>query len=240
MTSDQPVSPRRQRPSRARLWRSLIVLLVVPLVAYFVARPFVGDDATALGWMAGAELVASVVRSRPRRRRLVLSIMLTVTGVLWLGGALALTIATHGNPLPFKLERPIATGIVGLVFLASVAVGRPIGAAAIQRRQTEHPVVESPDQPRHRPAGSRTVNLIVAGVGLLFVVEALVTVGWAFALPTAAFVVVSRVFDLVFAVFATIGSMVFAVGLVFRQARKADPFGAGFPAPDLPDPPADA
>ncbi|HEY1573632.1 MAG TPA: hypothetical protein VGG05_19985 [Pseudonocardiaceae bacterium] len=235
MTPDQPVSPERQRPTRARLWRTLLVLLVVPLVVYFVARPFVGDDATALGYTAGAELVIALVRSRSRRRWPIWSILLTASAVVWFGGALALTILTHGNPLPFKLERPIYSGIVGLVLLASVAIGRPIGSSFVQRHQNRPLVIDSPGQPRRRPPGTRMISVVVGGVGLLFVVEALVTIGWAFALPTAAFVVVSRVFDLLFALFATIAPMVFAVGFLFRQARRADPCSAGLPAHNTPD-----
>lgn len=213
MTDQRPGGRRTSGPRIRQLLRRLLLITAVPMLVYFVVRPFVADDAIALGCVAGAELLLSLIRIGARRRR---SVPLTITwallSVTWVGGALALTIVSHGSPLPFKLARPIYTGIVGLVLLVSVAIGRPIGASLAERAPVR--VVEATDSPR-RPS-TRTIGPLVAAIGGLLVVEALVTVGLAFALPTAAFVVVSRVAALFLFAVAGLAS----VGWALRRAIR--------------------
>jgi hypothetical protein len=194
--------------SRSRtLWGTLLLVLAVPVLVYFVVRPFVGDDASALGYTAAAELLISLSRTVVRRRWSVWSALLALTAIVWLGGAFVLTVNHHGATLPFELERPTYSGIVGLVFLVSAAVGRPVGGSYLSRRAERKP-------------SKRMTNGIVAGVGGVFVLEALIVVGLAFALPPATFVVASRVVDLFLAVLAAFAPIVLALIWASRQSEK--------------------
>src|ERR1700753_736582 len=149
MPPDQPPAGVNLWPKGSgarRLWGTLLLALVVPVLVYFVARLISGDATTALGCPAAAELLVSLVRTGIKTQRSSWAIPLALTAIASFGGALALTVAFHGAPLPFEPARPAYSGIVGLVFLVSAAVGRPVGGSLIRRR------TDNTDEPAKPPS----------------------------------------------------------------------------------------
>ncbi|MDD7965587.1 VC0807 family protein [Actinomycetospora lemnae] len=148
-----------------------------PLVAYYALRL-----AGATDWVAllVASLVAGVrlawVAVRTRRVTWFAALMLTVFGV---GLALAFV---DGDPRFLLVTDSFTTGLVGLVFLASLLGGTPLTLSAYQTSQPRR-AREMAELYRTLPPVRRTfrVSAVVWGVGLLLL--AIVRVPLIYLLP---------------------------------------------------------
>ena len=163
----------------------LVINAVVPVLVYLLLRPHVHSDVTAL--IAGAAIPAAyTVGVFLWRRRLD---PIGVIALACFGIGLLLVIATSGNELVFKLREEIWTGPLGLAFLISAAVRRPLLPVALQfatRRNAEF-------APRLRSPGARritTVSTVV--IGVILVVHAVLLIALALTTSTTTFLAVSR------------------------------------------------
>lgn len=186
--------------------RGLLWDVGLPLVAYYALHLAGVDDFTALltaTVLAGARIVWAAVRDR--ELNLFATVMLVVFG---LGLILALT---SGDPRYLLLKNSIVTGAVGLVFLATVAFGRPLTLAASQSFNPSHRA-EIAERYRTDPRVRHGHRLCSAvwGVGLL--AEAIVRVPLVFALPVDVMVGVSEAL--------TIVTFVGLIAFTLRYVRK--------------------
>lgn len=195
-----------RRRAVAALW---LATSLVPLLLYFLIRPYVRSDTTALAISAAAPAAATVVAAAWRRRVRILS-MLAVIG---LGTALAATAMTGGSSLPLKLYRPLFTGVVGFALLLSVLVGRPLLIPVLRHLAGQVPMI----QPTRR-----TATVTTAIIGVSFLVEAAATVVLALTVSTGAFLIASRVVRI--GIFAA--GFAVAAWYVRRQRKRPDPAGA--------------
>jgi hypothetical protein len=109
------------RPNLAAL-ASLVINFVAPLLAYYLIHSHVRSSALALA-LAGAIPVAYTLVMLAVRRRLD---PLGVVSVVTFGIGVLVSWASGGSPLAIELQDPGTTGLIGIAFLVSVAVGRPL------------------------------------------------------------------------------------------------------------------
>jgi hypothetical protein len=188
------------RDLRAGLWRkigpSVVVSAVVPLVLYSMVRPHVGSDATALLIAAAVPVVFTLAKLAWLRRVDPIGVL----AVCGFGIAVLVLVATGGNPIVLKLHEAVVTGPLGVVCLASAAIGKPLHRTVLRLFARRNPALERAT----REQGSlRTSTVITVLLGATMVLHALVLLGLALSLPTQTYLAVSR----------PVGLAVLAVGL---------------------------
>ncbi|TDV54251.1 VC0807 family protein [Actinophytocola oryzae] len=185
---------------RAGLWRkvgpSVVISAVVPLVVYTWLRPHTGSDATAL-LVAAAVPTAFTLGKLAVRRRLD---PIGLVAVCCFAVAALVFFATGGNTVVLKLHEAVVTGPLGLVCLASVAIGKPLHQVVLRLVARRSPGM---DRPLDTPGSRRASNTITGIVGATLVLHALVLLALAVSLPTQTYLEVSR----------PIGLAVIAVGV---------------------------
>lgn len=113
---------RRLAPRLPAVAARLGAIIVVPVLAYLLLRPQVGSDAAALA-IAGAIPAAWTLARLAWRRRVDPIGGLAVVGF---GIALLLAALSGGDALLLKVREAPLTGAIGVVFLLSAAVRRPL------------------------------------------------------------------------------------------------------------------
>jgi hypothetical protein len=113
-----------------------------------------------------------------------------VIAVAAYGVALIAVLLSGGNPFVLKLQEAVVTGPLGLTFLISVAVNRPLLPllARLAKRRGRPSEGEQSD-----PARRRAGSVLTAIMGTTFVAHAVVLTALALMLSTAEVLVVSRV-----------------------------------------------
>lgn len=174
---DESTTDPRRRPTRGMVLRHLIPSILVngalSTTVYFLLRPAVRDDWVALALTGAVPAVWTLGRFAWRRT-------VDPIGVLAFTGyalAVAVTLFTNGSPLALELHEPALTGTLGVVCLASVAVGRPV-----------HGLLTRRDQAENTPQRRRMSIMITLLVGGTLVAHAAVLVTLAVALPPSSFV----------------------------------------------------
>lgn len=176
---------RTPRRSRWRLVPSLLVNAALPLVAYPLVRSHVDSDVTALA-IAMAVPVAVTLGGFAVRRRLD---PVGAVAVVAFGIALIVLALSGGNPLVLKLQEAVVTGPLGVIFLGSVAIGRPVHLLVFRVLARRDPArtARLDDRVRHR-----TANVVTTLLGTTLVLHALVLLLLALSLPTGMYLAVSR------------------------------------------------
>jgi hypothetical protein len=210
-TEQQP-APQERSSARGAVRGSLTGLAAdvgLPVGTYYVLHAFGASDTVALlagTLVAGARMAVVAIRSR--RITPFSALMFAVYAV---GLALSLI---NGDPRFLLVKESFGTGVVGLAFLVSLVVGRPM----ILETMRNLPTSQSADLVRRyatEPAVRHTVRLLTAiwGVGLL--VDALVRIPVVYALPISVGVAVSPLLTVGFLV--ALGGV---TALVVRRARR--------------------
>ena len=164
--------------------RRLLVMLLLPLVAYLLIRAFVGSPARALalseaiptGWL----LLIGVTQRRLDRGALVSALTVAV--------ALALYAFTGGDPLALELRRGAVTGSLGIAILVSVAIRRPLLLLV-----AEHAAKMGPEQQPEiearlaEPQRRRALSILTAIIGLSLTFDGATQTGLALTVPTGSF-----------------------------------------------------
>jgi len=200
-------------PSLRNMAPSMIGGAAVPLAVYFLVRPHVRSDATAL-IIAGIFPAVWVVIQWLRERRIDPIGMITLFGFLAGVGASELL---GGNALVLKVRDSAFTALFGIACLISLAsrrpmmfhIGKALSAGTDPRRQAAYDELwELPPA----PGVFRRITVMWA-VGLM--AEAAARVLLALALPTGVFLAVSP------AVFGVTFAVLFGVTVVYsRRARR--------------------
>jgi len=176
---EQP--PDRQAALRALAGlASLVISFVVPLLSYDLIRPHVGSSAMALA-LAGAIPVAYTLAVLVVRQRLN---PVGVVGAVSFGIGVLVSWASGGSTLAIELQDPAVFGVLGIAFLVSVAIGRPL-----------HPVILrmlGRGNPRYTDIASRaerrTSMVITTVLGLTLLAHAVAVAVLALTQSTSTFV----------------------------------------------------
>jgi hypothetical protein len=189
--------PPRFRQIRGKLILSLVINGLLPLVLYALLRPLLASDAYALA-IAGAIPAVRTMALWIGRRRID---WIGAYAVLGFAIALAVTVFLAGNAFLLKVHGSLLTGTIGLVLLISVAVRKPLLEPLFQAftrgakgsRILEREAIDSASRQRI----AQRIPIMTTVIGLAFFGDALAHVILALTLPTATFLVLSRLATIV-------------------------------------------
>lgn len=179
------------REVRKKIAMSILLNAIVPVALYVLLRFLGTTDLVGLA-VAAAIPVLGTFASWIRRCRVDLIGALAALGfAIALAGAILL----GGNTLLLKTHALLLTGPFGLVLLVSALIGKPLLLPIVQ-------MVIPPDLARSgalekiagSPAIRRKITTATAVIGFMLVGHAVMEVSLALTLPTATFLVVSRIF----------------------------------------------
>jgi hypothetical protein len=153
-----PLPSSRARPGALA---SLVINFILPLVAYELLRPHVANPATALA-LAGAIPVGYTLAILAARRRWD---PIGVVGVVSFGVGVLISWASGGNTLALELQDPAVTGLLGIAFLVSVAIGRPLHPVIL--RMLGHGNPRYADIANRAQRRASTVTTAIIGLVLL-------------------------------------------------------------------------
>jgi hypothetical protein len=174
---------------RRKLVLSLAVNGLVPLVLYTLLRRLFPDDAPALA-IAGSVPAVRTMSLWAWRRRVDWIGVLAVLGFVV---ALAISALSTGSDLLLKVHGSLWTGAIGLVFLISVVIGKPLLLPLLQVFMRNDPELSSALEKRaSNPASQKRLTIITAVIGFVLIGDAVTHVILALTLPTEKFLITSR------------------------------------------------
>jgi hypothetical protein len=207
------IRPGAQPPGRQAALRalaglaSLVISFVVPLLSYDLIRPHVGSSAMALA-LAGAIPVAYTLAVLAVRRRLN---PVGVVGAVSFGIGVLVSWASGGSTLAIELQDPAVFGALGIAFLVSVAIGRPLHPVILRwlgRGNSRYTDIAS-------RAEHRTSMVITTVLGLTLLAHAVAVAVLALTQSTSTFVALQH----------PVGLPIFAAGvgglLLYRNRLQA-------------------
>ena len=194
----------------------LVISFIVPLLAYYLIRRQVGSSALALA-ISGAIPVGYTLVMLAVRRRLD---PLGVISVASFGIGVLVSWASGGSTLALELQDPALFGAIGMAFLVSVAIGRPL-----------HPVILrllGRNDPRYTDIASRaqrkTSMVITAILGVTLLAHSVAVAVLALTQPVSTFVALQH----------PVGLPIFGLGiagvLLYRNRLQARRRAAAIPA----------
>lgn len=200
------------RPPSRRISYRLIVGLALPVIAFLVLLQVIGNATGALAVTDAVPLLWVVAYGIWRHR--IEPVGLIAVAVFAL--ALVLTFVFGGSPLPLELRRSWFPGAVGLAFLVSLAVRRPLLHVAAVKLAGTHPAqTAGAERDLESPGARRALATLTAIVGFTGTADAAAQIALALTLSTTQFVVFARV-----ASWTIIGCGL-AVGAVYvRRVRR--------------------
>lgn len=192
-------------------WLGLLADVALPVGGYYLLRSFGLSEPTALlSGTVAAGLRVLVVALRSRRITWFATLTLAVFGV-------GLALAFVGGDARFLLWKDsAATGAVGVVFLASVAAGRPLTLSAAQTWRPGQAAALTAAY-RCEPAVRRAFRGSAIGWGVGLVVDATVRIAVAYLLPLDAAVGLTAALPIV----TLVGIGGWNVGYLTRAARRS-------------------
>jgi hypothetical protein len=171
----------RHAPGMRKHLPSIALNVVVPFLIYRIASPHVSSDFVALALASAFSAVYTLVVFAVRRKWDPVGAVAVATYVI----VLAIALLSGGNEFVLKVNDVFITGPIGVAFLISVLVGRPLHLVIrdfiAKRRGVEV-------HARNRRASNVTSLLI----GAMLTVHAIVVILLAVSLTTPEFVALSR------------------------------------------------
>jgi hypothetical protein len=180
--NSQPTAPKpaiSPRNLRAFL-PNLLVTWLVPIAAYELISPHVSSDLLALSLSAAIPALVTLGTFVFRRKVNVIGLIAVVGFAI----GLAVSVFTGGNELAIKLHEPALTGTIGLIFLVSVAIGRPLFLLVHRLLNRSGTAAPLPDR--------RRASVLSALIGATLLVHGIVITILAVTLPTSTFLALSR------------------------------------------------
>lgn len=172
---------------------SLLISGLAPVLCYFLLRPHVANDVAALAIAWFIPVLWTLASSLWRRRLNVLGML----GVAAYGIALGISIFTGAGSLPLKLHHAVVGGLVGLVFLGSVAVGRPILLIIARRVANNSRQQATINQRLEGPGVRQSMTRLTQYIGVVALVDATLQAALALSLSTSAFLVATTIVHIV-------------------------------------------
>ena len=194
-----------------RLAREVLFNIALPYMIYSLAQPRLGD-AGALIASSAPPILWSVVEFARNRRIDALS-MLVLLGI-----GLSLVAFLGGGSARFlQLREKLVTVFIGLVFLGSAAIGKPLMYELIRAflARGNDPELQRVESLRNNSSfrANMTIMTLVWGAGLL--ADAAVSIALVYVLPIKTYLVVNPIMG-----YATIGSLTLWNIWFGRQMRR--------------------
>ena len=186
----------------------LLVNLGLPWCVYMLAKPRYGE-VHAIMASAAPPMLWSLLEFGRRRKVDALSVMVL--------GGIGLSLAGYamgGSPRLLLMRESLITGLIGLAFIGSAGINRPLvfvlARAAMQRRSAEEASAFGAEEAEPGFRRAMTIMTIVWGCG--FVAETCVRAVLVFSIPVSRFLVIGPVIG-----YGTIGLL---MGWTFLYARR--------------------
>jgi hypothetical protein len=181
-TNSQPTEhkPGSSRRNLRTFLPNLLLSWLVPLIAYELISPHVHSDLLVLTISAAIPALITVGTFVFLRRVNVIGLI----GTAGFAVGLAVSVFTGGNELAIKLHEPALTGTIGLIFLVSVAIGRPLFLLVHRLLNRSGTAAPLPDR--------RRASVLSALIGATLLVHGIVITILAVTLPTSTFLALSR------------------------------------------------
>jgi len=215
-----------------RIGREVLVNLALPYLIYNLAQPRLGD-ATALIASSGPPILWSVVECARNRRIDALS-MVVLLGI----GLSLLAFLGGGSVRLLQLRERLVTAFVGVVFLGSAAIGRPLMYELVRAflARANDPELQRIESLRNNSVfkAGMTIMTLVWGVGLL--ADAAASIALSYVLSIRTYLVVNSIMG-----YATIASLtLWNLWFGRKMRRKGDARLAAVQALSRSAKPADA
>jgi hypothetical protein len=162
---------------------SLPISYLAPLIVYFVLRPHVTSDTEALAIAWFIPIVWTLGSSLWLRHLEVFALL----GVVAYGIALSISIVFGAGALPLKLHHALVAGAVGLVWLVSVAIGRPFFLLFIRRRTKQADQAAQVEIALGDPRFVRRITNLTLLIGIASLADAVLQTAQAIVLSTSTF-----------------------------------------------------
>lgn len=170
------------RPPQLSAFR-VLAGVVVPLAAYLVIRALTGSSVGALAITDAVPSAWLLLVGIARRRVEPVAVLSTATVLV----AFAAYVLTGGDPLAIELRRGAVTSVIGVVGVASIALGRPLLLLVAQNVAKLNPdpeVIAKLAQPDRR----RAVTILTAIIAVTFSIDGATQIVLALTVPTSSFV----------------------------------------------------
>lgn len=169
--------------TKKKLISSLVINLLVPWILYILLHDILRSDTTSLAITASLSAVKSLILWIWRRKTDLIGIL----GVFGFSAAFIVTIITGGSSLPLKLVHPIIFGSIGLAFIISVLLGKPLMITILR-------ILMPNNQERfNSPLGHKKFTIMTTLFGGISLIGSGIHIILALTLSTSAFLAVSHV-----------------------------------------------
>lgn len=190
---------------------SLAISILVPLILYFSIRSHVANDTEALALAWFIPVIWTLGSSLWLRRLNAFSLL----GVVAYGITLAISVIFGAGALPLKLHHALVAGVIGLVCLVSVAMGKPIFLLIARRTMKRTTPAPQTEGILDNPQVIRRISRMTLIIGIAALADATLQTALAIALSTSAFLAATTVIHV-----ATIVGIVLGVFLLFRARSR--------------------
>jgi hypothetical protein len=181
---------------------SLVINWLVPIILYTVLRYFITNDTVTFAIVIAIPVLRTIFMFVLRHR----IDWIGVFGIFGFVIALVTSSFSGGSSLPLKLYHPILTGTLGVIFLISVIIKKPLLLSVLKYFKQGN--LEQLDNPRFH----NQLAIMSLVVGLLLLIDSLAHIFMALTLPTGTYLGMSKL--------VTIAILVIVVGLRWLSSRR--------------------
>ncbi|HTX49626.1 MAG TPA: VC0807 family protein [Caulobacteraceae bacterium] len=177
------------RANGLRTAAEVVVNFALPMLAYDFAKPHLGDTGALMA--ASAPPLCWTILEFARRRRVDALSLLVLTGI-----ALSLLAFFGGGGVRvLQLREHLVTALVGLIFLGSLAIGRPLiyHLARARVRRVSPAELQRLESIQGSDVFRRTMTLLTLAWGIGLVAESALACALVFTLSIPQFLVVSPI-----------------------------------------------
>ncbi|HVU12436.1 MAG TPA: VC0807 family protein [Phototrophicaceae bacterium] len=175
-----------------RLFLSLAVGGLLPLILYTLLRPLVATDTIALAIAGGVSVLWTLFQWLLRRR----IDWISGLSVLGFGIAIGLSILTGGSSLALELREAVVASILGLALLISVLLGQPLLTLIPKLLTQRDPALASRIEARSsNPATRKRLTFSTVVLGLALFAKAAIDLVLALTLSTPDFLTTSKMIN---------------------------------------------
>jgi len=204
---------RRQPGNPAWQIAGLLISGLAPVLSYFLIRPHVANDVAALAIAWFIPVLWTLIASLWRRRLNVLGML----GVAAYGITLGISIFTGAGSLPLKLHHAVVGGVVGLVFLGSVAIDKPLLVIIAQRVANTSRQQATINKRLETPGVRQSMTRLTQYIGAVALVDATLQAALALTLPTSTFLVATTAVHIA----VVVGAVGLAILVIWLRQRDA-------------------
>lgn len=190
---------------RNRFGISLLINWLVPVILYTVLRSLITNDTVALALVIAIPVARTITMFMFQHRL----DWIGVFGILGFAMALVVSALAGGSSLPLKLYHPILTGTLGIIFMVSVIIRKPLLLLILRFLKREN--LQQLDE----PAFQKRVSMMSLVFGFLLLIDSLAHIVMALTLPTGTFLGMSKL--------VTIAILMIIVGLRWRKQYRHRP-----------------